>query len=63
VHHLESVWGDPYNYRPERWLGENGKELDKAFIPFSFGPRSCVGRNLASMELLILWVDDLPLWA
>ncbi|KAL7006345.1 hypothetical protein EMMF5_003998 [Cystobasidiomycetes sp. EMM_F5] len=52
VHHLESIWGDPHTYRPERWLGEDAKQLDKSFIPFSVGPRSCVGRNLAFMELL-----------
>lgn len=46
VHHLESIWGDPHTYRPERWLGEDAKQLDKSFIPFSVGPRSCVGRYI-----------------
>lgn len=53
IHHLDSVWGDPWVYRPERWLEEGGKELEKALNVFSFGPRSCVGRNVAMMELLI----------
>lgn len=53
LHHLESVWGDPKVYRPERWLEEGGKELEKALNVFSVGPRSCVGRNVAAMELLI----------
>ncbi|KAK9894827.1 isobutene-forming enzyme and benzoate 4-hydroxylase [Cystobasidium minutum MCA 4210] len=53
IHHLESIWGDPFNYRPERWLGSDAKQLEKSFIPFSIGPRSCVGRNLATMELLV----------
>lgn len=26
----------------------------RGFNPFSFGPRACVGRNLASMELLMI---------
>lgn len=42
--HLESVWGDPFVYRPERWMGDDAKQLEKSFIPFSVGPRSCVGR-------------------
>lgn len=52
IHHLESVWGDPFTYRPERWQGSDAKQLEKSFVPFSVGPRSCVGRNLAMMELL-----------
>lgn len=53
IHHLDSVWGDPMAYRPERWLEPGGKELEKALNIFSVGPRSCVGRNVAMMELLI----------
>ncbi|SCV72156.1 BQ2448_4850 [Microbotryum intermedium] len=54
IHHLDDVWGDPWEYRPERWLEEGGKELEtKCLNIFSFGPRSCVGRNVAMMELLI----------
>jgi benzoate 4-monooxygenase len=35
VHHLESIWGDPFTYRPERWLGDEAKQLEKSYIPFS----------------------------
>ncbi|CAE6467627.1 unnamed protein product [Rhizoctonia solani] len=52
IHHSQEIWGDDSEeYRPERWLG---REVGKEFNPFSFGPRACVGRNLASMELLII---------
>ncbi|KDE09272.1 hypothetical protein MVLG_00590 [Microbotryum lychnidis-dioicae p1A1 Lamole] len=54
IHHLNEVWGDPWEYRPERWLEQGGKDLEtKCLNIFSFGPRSCVGRNVAMMELLI----------
>ena len=45
IHYLESVWGDPHTYRPERWLDDEqeAKQLEKSFVPFSVGPRSCVG--------------------
>jgi benzoate 4-monooxygenase len=43
IHHLESVYTDPMEYRPERWLEEGGKDLP--LNVFSFGPRSCVGRK------------------
>ncbi|KAK7684538.1 hypothetical protein QCA50_012485 [Cerrena zonata] len=43
----------PDKFIPERWLGV--KELDTAaFIPFSYGPANCVGRQLAKQELLMV---------
>lgn len=41
VHHMATVWGDPLTFRPERWLGDEGKDLEKNYIPFGIGPRSC----------------------
>ncbi|CAE7213467.1 unnamed protein product [Rhizoctonia solani] len=50
-----SVWGpDASEFRPERWLEENAGSLNKYFVPFSVGPRSCIGRNLANMDLLLI---------
>ncbi|QRV93645.1 cytochrome P450 family protein [Ceratobasidium sp. AG-Ba] len=52
VHHSEEVWGeDSELYRPERWLE---RDVGKEFNPFSYGPRACVGRNLANMEMLLI---------
>lgn len=34
---------NPTQFKPERWLGENAKALEKYFVPFSKGPRSCLG--------------------
>ena len=58
VHHNEELFPDSYTFRPERWLvsESNPKEaveqLRHSFSPFSIGPRSCAGRNMAYMELL-----------
>lgn len=46
----KDVWGDPENFRPERFLDEVRKEL----IPFSIGKRNCVGEALAVMELFLI---------
>lgn len=47
------IFDDPDTFRPERWLGgdETQKErMLQAYVPFSTGPRSCLGRNLATTE-------------
>lgn len=54
VHHSKEIWGaNADEFIPERWekLSERQKN---AFIPFSYGPRSCVGRNVAEMELALI---------
>ncbi|CEH16460.1 Cytochrome P450 CYP3/CYP5/CYP6/CYP9 subfamilies [Ceraceosorus bombacis] len=46
---------DARQYRPDRWLdADYKKKTEKAFNPFSVGPRACVGRNVALAELSIL---------
>lgn len=55
IHRDEEVWGkDPEVFRPERWFEQDKNAVQKTYNPFSFGPRSCIGRNLANMELLII---------
>ena len=42
---------DPLSFRPERWLDGLEKRLPKgAYIPFSAGPRVCIGKRFAQME-------------
>lgn len=40
-------------FRPERWLGdsEEVKRNESYHMPFSIGPRSCIGRHIALMEI------------
>ncbi|KAL5499108.1 hypothetical protein ACEPAH_1626 [Sanghuangporus vaninii] len=55
VHRDPEVWGaDADVFRPERWFELDAVKLQKSFYPFSFGPRACVGRNLAMTELLLV---------
>jgi benzoate 4-monooxygenase len=54
IHHSTEIWGDDADeFRPERWDDVSEKQKN-AFIPFSYGPRSCVGRNVAEMELALI---------
>ncbi|KAH8810751.1 putative benzoate 4-monooxygenase cytochrome P450 [Xylogone sp. PMI_703] len=63
-----SNFRDPHTFVPERWLGEEryaGDQRD-ALQPFSYGPRNCLGKNLALMEMKVilcrlLWNFDLQL--
>ena len=51
IHHSKEVWGpDADEFVPDRWDRVSEKQRN-AFIPFSYGPRSCVGRNVAEMEM------------
>ena len=52
LHHRRASFADPFAFRPERWLSENRTPaMQAAFAPFSIGPRSCVGKGLARIEL------------
>lgn len=54
LHHSADIWGeDVEEFKPERWEKPTERQK-KAFIPFSHGPRSCVGRNVAEMEMKLI---------
>ncbi|MCJ1314166.1 hypothetical protein MMC25_007846 [Agyrium rufum] len=45
---------NPWEFRPDRWLGLNDRDALDAVQPFSLGSRSCLGRNLGWMELNVI---------
>ncbi len=44
---------EPSRFAPERWMGgaEFLSDQRDVFKPFSYGPRNCIGQNLAVLEL------------
>jgi cytochrome P450 len=54
VHRDPQVFPDPEMFKPERWLGETGKELQPYFVAFSAGSRGCIGRNISYLEQTVL---------
>jgi cytochrome P450 len=46
---MPEVFPDPYRFRPERWLSIHPSAYE--FMPFSAGPRYCIGTSLAMMQL------------
>ena len=67
LHHNSDYFERPFDYDPSRWLvkGEDKDESTEgnspeviarqrqAFVPFSIGPRACIGRSVATLELYI----------
>ncbi|VAI25042.1 unnamed protein product [Triticum turgidum subsp. durum] len=52
---MEAVWGkDCREFRPERWIGEDGKPRyvpSYKFVSFNSGPRTCLGKDMAFVQL------------
>ena len=72
LHHHPAHFHEPDAFIPERWLREAGVSEEQlrlqyeAYNPFSIGPRSCPGRQLAIMEVSltlarVLWRMDFRL--
>lgn len=52
VHYDESVWGtDARQFKPERWLMGNAKQLDNYLVSFSKGSRQCIGMKYVCPSL------------
>nr|AAO20251.1 cytochrome P450 monooxygenase CYP4G19 [Blattella germanica] len=55
THRLEEHWPNPDVYDPDNHLPEKAAERHYySFVPFSAGPRSCVGRKYALLKLKII---------
>ncbi|KAF1815825.1 cytochrome P450 [Eremomyces bilateralis CBS 781.70] len=54
VHKRKDIWGeDADEFRPERW---EGRKISWSYVPFSGGPRICIGQQYAITEASFLTV-------
>jgi cytochrome P450 len=51
THRIPEIFPEPYHFKPERWLGAHHSAYE--FMPFSAGPRYCIGTSLGMMQLKI----------
>jgi len=63
MHRRADIYPNPEQFDPERWSPEREKLLPKhAYLPFSGGPRVCIGNHFALMEaqlVLATWLRHL----
>jgi cytochrome P450 len=67
--HSHLNFHEPDLFRPERWLGEDAEFANdhlNASLPFGTGPRVCIAKNLAYLEMRLiaahlLWNFDIEL--
>jgi cytochrome P450 len=52
VHHREDLYPEPFEFRPERWLGRKPGTYE--WIPFGGGIRRCLGAALAMAEMRVV---------
>jgi cytochrome P450 len=60
MHRNPKYFPEPDRFNPERWAGGMESKLPRhVFIPFSGGPRICIGERFAMMEAILLLANFL----
>jgi len=58
LHRNTEYWEDPETFKPDRFDEESFREKNGlqslAYLPFSSGPRICIGRHFAMMEMMVI---------
>lgn len=58
LHHSPNYWEEPEKFNPERFTAqtedEDGGYNRYAYLPFSLGPRHCIGQTFAEFESKVL---------
>jgi len=60
THRLPDLYPKPEQFRPDRWLTVDPTPYE--YLPFSAGPRTCLGGGFATMEMKLVLARLLPHW-
>ncbi|XP_063711053.1 cytochrome P450 4V2-like isoform X1 [Symsagittifera roscoffensis] len=52
IHHDPELYSEPYTFNPDRWINKEVPidEHPYCYVPFSAGPRNCIGQKFALLE-------------
>ncbi|NCF11630.1 MAG: cytochrome P450 [Gammaproteobacteria bacterium] len=60
IHRHEEYWERPHEFDPDRFATDSGKDsLKNAYLPFSMGPRVCIGAAFATQEAVLILANIL----
>jgi cytochrome P450 len=62
LHHRGDLFPDPDRFDPDRWTGEPARLPRGALVPFSGGPRKCVGDDFAMAEGALILACFVSRW-
>jgi cytochrome P450 len=62
THRHPGFWERPDEFDPDRWTPELREKNKLAFFPFGMGPRTCVGRHFALLEIKLILIRMLQQW-
>jgi cytochrome P450 len=74
MHRHPALWTQPEAFEPERWLAQGDTteafpdtarrlRTFAAFLPFGAGPRMCIGRGFALVEIKLILIDIMQRFA
>ena len=52
LHRHPAYWEQPEVFNPDRFIGDADRQR-YTYLPFSAGPRHCIGETFANMEMLV----------
>ena len=57
LHRREDSWPEPERFDPNRFHGDVATTARADYVPFGLGPRLCIGRDFALVELTVILAE------